>query len=49
MVFMSSNDGEITAVFDEEAVHGGSQGRRMHPIDGVHFLDENALSYDGAD
>ena len=46
---MSSKDGEITAVFDKEAVHCGSQGRRMHPVDGVHFFDENALAYDGAD
>lgn len=43
-----AHDGEKAGVFDEQAVHGCADGRRMQPVYGVHFFDEDALTDDSA-
>ena len=49
VVLVSGEDFEITPVFDEQAIHGGAQSGRVHPVNGVHFFDKGALANNGAD
>ena len=42
-----AHDGEEAGVFDEQAVHGCADGRRVQPVYGVHFFNEDALTDDG--
>ena len=44
-----AHDLEEDGVFFNKAGNGGFEGRRMDPVDGLHFLDEDTLAEDGTD